>query len=162
MTDQATTTNPDFAIQRLYIKDLSFESPNSPEVFQSEWKPELSLDINTDAKLIGNDIYEVVLKLTVKVKMNDKIPFLIEIKQAGLFLLKGFPEEQLRYMLGAFCPNIIFPYAREIISDMTMRGGFPPLYLTPINFDSLYQQHSDELKKKQGGSSGTASNTVIA
>jgi len=138
--------NQEFNIQRVYIKDLSFETPNAPDS-KEEWKPELGLDINTDAKRMDGDNFEVVLKLTVKVKMGEKTPFLIEIQQAGLFTLKNFPEDQLRYMLGAFCPNILFPYAREIISDMTMRGGFPPLYLAPINFDALYHQHLESQKK---------------
>ena len=151
-TEKTETTvqapNPEFNIQRVYIKDISFESPSTPEIFKVEWKPELNLDINTDAKRLEGDLFDVTLKLTVKVKIGEKIPFLIEVKQSGIFLLKNFPEEQLHYMLGSFCPNILFPYARETISDLTTRGGFPPLYLAPINFDVLYQQHMEAQKKK--------------
>ena len=132
--------NTEFNIQRLYVKDISFEAPNAPEIFQTDWEPDVKLDMDIDGKKLTDDLHEVVVKLTVTTKLADKTAFLVEIKQAGIFLIKNFTEEQLKSMYGSFCPNILFPYAREVISELTTRGGFPPLYLAPINFDALYQQ----------------------
>ena len=143
MTDQQPQqpTQPEFAIQRLYVKDLSLESPNSPKIFLEPWEPQLHMDLATDASLIlENDVREVVLTVTTTVKIKDQVAFLVEVKQAGIFLLKGFNEEQLRHMLGSFCPNILYPYAREVVTDVVMRAGFPQLYLAPVNFDALYEQ----------------------
>jgi preprotein translocase subunit SecB len=141
--DVATTDNaqkPEFSIQRIYIKDLSYEVPNSPEIFKTEWSPKVELNLEITHKKITDDIYEVVLKLTVTTKLQDKAAFLAEIQQAGIFTLKNFSEKHLDAMLGSFCPNILFPYAREVVSDTVSRGGFPPLYLAPVNFDALYEQ----------------------
>ncbi len=140
------TQHPEFNIQRLYVKDISFETPNSPEMFKTEWKPEVNVDLHVENKLLEEDIHEVVLKITITTKLNNKTAFLAEVSQAGIFTLKNFPEEQFKAMLGSFCPNILFPYAREAISDLTNKGGFPPLYLSPINFDALYQQQLEEGK----------------
>ena len=140
---------PEFSIQRIYIKDLSLESPLSPQVFRQEWKPDVNLQINVDTSKLDEDFHQVVIKITVTAKNQDKVALLIEVHQAGIFLLKNFSNEQKRHMLGAFCPNILFPYARELISETAIRAGFPPLYLSPINFDAIYaeqvrqQQSSD-------------------
>jgi preprotein translocase subunit SecB len=139
---------PEFAIRRIYIKDVSLEAPNSPEIFQMEWKPEVTLDLDTKTHHVSDDLHEVALKITATVKNSTKTAFLIEVVYAGLFTLKGFANDQLHYMLGSFCPNIIFPYAREIISETVSRAGFPPLYLAPVNFDALYQKHFAESKEK--------------
>lgn len=133
-----------FDIQRLYTKDISFEAPNSPDVFRQEWKPEVKLDINTKSNKLEEGVYEVVLTVTATTTMDKKNIFLAEVQQAGVFSVDGFAEEQTGQMLGSFCPNILFPYARETISDLVNRGGFPPLYLAPINFDALYAQHLEE------------------
>ncbi len=140
---------PEFAIQRLYIKDISFEAPNTPEVFKSAWKPEISVDLNIKTDKLEESVYEVVLKIIVTAKLSNKIAFLAEVNQAGIFTLKGFAEEQLKGMLESFCPNILFPYGREAVSDLVSRGGFPPLYLAPINFEALYQQRLEEEKRKK-------------
>ncbi len=132
---------PGFAIQRIYVKDSSFEAPHSPEIFLEEWKPELNLDLDTKARALDEVTHEVVLTVTATVKVKDKVAFLAEVKQAGIFMAQNFEGEQLRQLLGSFCPNILFPYAREAITSMTTRAGFPPLYLNPINFDLLYEQH---------------------
>lgn len=131
---------PEFAIQRLYVKDSSFESPHSPHVFFEEWNPELDLDLTTKTNDVGNDKHEVVLTVKTTVKMKKKIIFIAEIFQAGIFIIKNFPKDQMRPMLGSFCPNILYPYAREAITDMVVRGGFPQLYLAPVNFDLLLEQ----------------------
>ena len=137
----------EFSIQRIYTKDLSYESPNTPEIFQIEWKPQVDLDLNSESKKLTDDIYEVVLKATVTVKLKDKTAFLVEIKQAGIFVIKGFAEDQLNHMLGSFCPNVLFPYLRELASETICRGSFPPLYLAPINFDAFYQEQLEKQKK---------------
>ena len=138
---------PEFGIQRLYIKDLSFESPKSPKIFLEEWAPEMDMDLGTKTNSLGEDTHEVILTVSVTVKMKDSVVFIVEIKQAGIFTLKDFPEDQIRPMLGSFCPNILYPYAREAVTDVVVRGGFPQLYLAPVNFDALYQQHEAEAKQ---------------
>ena len=130
-----------FSIQRLYVKDFSFESPAVPEIFKDEWKPEMNLDINTNSKRLEDKLHEVVLTLTVTVKSNDQVAFVAEVKHGGIFTIEGFEEEQLKHTLGSFCPSLIYPYARERISDAVTQGGFPQLVLQPINFEALYSQH---------------------
>tara|TARA_R110000868_G_scaffold380784_1_gene646978 strand:+ start:158067 stop:158519 length:453 start_codon:yes stop_codon:yes gene_type:complete len=131
---------PQFAIQRLYVKDLSFEAPNTPNVFKEEWKPEINLDLNTKHEKLEDNTYEVVLKTTVTAKKGEKTLFVAEVHQAGIFTAGNFEEGNLGEVLGAFCPNVLFPYAREVLSDVVNRGGFPPLYLAPINFDAIYAE----------------------
>lgn len=135
-----------FSIQRIYTKDVSFEAPNSPEMFRSDWKPALNLDLNTHTSLLSDDHHEVVLRLTVTVKVEDKVAFLAEVNQAGIFQVQSFPKDQLAHLLGSFCPNLLFPYAREVISSLVGRGGFPQLYLAPINFDALFEQQQEAAK----------------
>lgn len=129
------------AIQKIYTKDVSFESPNSPLGFQDEWKPEISVDLNTDGQTLENDHYEVVLKVTVTAKNDNKTIFLVEVHQAGVFQLTGFDDEQRSFILGSYCPGTLFPYAREVISGLVTDGGYPPVILAPVNFEALYQEH---------------------
>ncbi len=138
-----------FGIHKIYTKDTSFESPNALEMFQMpEWNPDVHLDLHTKTEVADQDLHEVVLTLTVTAKTKDeKVAFLVEVQQAGLFYLSGFEKEELKHMLGSFCPSILFPYGREAVSNLVSRGGFPPLYLAPINFDMLYQQHLEDEKK---------------
>lgn len=154
-TPQSSTNQPEFTIQRIYIKDLSFEAPSVPALFQQEWKPELNMQLQTNTTQLAQDAHEVILKITVTVKSSDKNAFLIEVSQAGVFTLAKFPEDQLRAVLGTVCPSILFPYAREVITDLASRGTFPPLYLAPVNFDALYAQHLEEQKKTGGDGSGS-------
>lgn len=142
------TPKSEFLIQRIYLKDLSYEAPQVPAIFQNEWKPDLNLQINTSSTKLADGIHEVVLKLTVTVKNTDKTAFLAEIQQAGIFTAQNFPEDQLHAILGGVCPGILFPYAREVVSDLVNRGTFPPLYLAPINFDAIYLQQLEQQKKK--------------
>lgn len=132
-----------FKIQRVYIKDVSYESPQTPHVFtkNTQWQPSVALHLNTESKALENDIYEVVLTVTATVKLGEEVAYLTEIKQAGLFLIKGFEAGRLGPMLGSFCPNILFPFAREEIASLVQKGGFPQLLLDPVNFDALYAQH---------------------
>ncbi len=129
-----------FAIQKIYVKDLSFETPNSPQIFTGEWQPEISLNLNSESRPVADKVFEVVLSLTVTAKLGDKTAYLAEVQQAGIFTMSGFTEEELKPMLGAFCPNTLYPFARETVADLVNRGGFPQLLLAPINFDALYAQ----------------------
>jgi len=144
-----------FGIQKIYVKDVSFESPSTPQSFTETWDPDVNLELNTNGTGIAEDTYEVVLSLTVTVKNADKTAFLVEVQQAGIFHMSGFGDEDLGGMLGSFCPNILFPYAREAVSDLVTRGGFPQLALAPVNFDALYAQH---LEESQGGAGSSAVN----
>lgn len=143
---QTDANQPQFSIQRIYLKDLSFESPNSPAVFTKAWQPEVGLEINTKSRSVGDDLYEVVLTLTVTTKSNEDSAFLIEIQQAGLFLVKGLEGNQMQHTLSAFCPNLLFPYAREAVDSLANRGGFPALGLAPVNFDALF---AEQMQKRQ-------------
>jgi len=136
----ADNQQPQFALQRIYIKDASFEAPNSPQAFTKEWKPEVKLDLNSGARKLDDNHYEVFVKVTVTPTNADETAFLVELVQAGLFTMANIPEAQMKPMLGAMCPNILFPYLRESIDSMVVKGGFPALMLAPINFDALYQQ----------------------
>lgn len=137
---------PQFALQRIYVKDLSFESPNSPLVFQDQWKPQVNLDLNTAHNKVSDNQYEVVLSLTVTAKVGEKVAYIVEIQQAGVFMVQGIEGPQLGQMLGAYCPTILFPYARESIDGIVTKGSFPALMLAPVNFDAIYAQ---ALKRKQ-------------
>lgn len=135
-----------FMIQRVYTKNLSFETTNTPAVFQQRWEPELSLDLNTNHVTLEDSIYEVTLTVTATVKNENTTAFLVEVQQAGIFTIKGAETAQLDHLLGSFCPSILFPYAREAITAEVIRGSFPQLVLAPINFDALYMQ---QMQNKQ-------------
>ncbi len=141
-----------FIIQRIYVKDVSFEAPNSPAVFTQEWHPDTNLDLNTQVNTLSNDNYEVELSITITVKSSDKVAFLVEVTQAGVFYIVGYASDQLNHLLAAYCPNILFPYAREVIAGMVSKGSFPELHLSPINFDALYARR---LQESQAANNGT-------
>lgn len=147
MTDAAENTR-DFGISRIYTKDISFETPNSPAIFTEEGKPTFNMNIGSEVKPLSNHQYEVVINLTVTCKVNDKTAFLVEVKQAGIFRISGFSEQEMGPMLGAYCPNLLFPYIREVVSDLVSKGSFPQLLLTPVNFDALYAQHVQRLQQQ--------------
>ena len=133
--------NREFSLQRIYLKDTSFETPMGADAFKQEWKPEISMNLTTDTKEQGDGFYEVTLTVTVTAKMDDKTAFLVEVQQGGIFMAKNFPQEELGPMFGIYCPNILYPYAREAISDFVTKGSFPQLLLAPVNFEALYQQN---------------------
>lgn len=135
------SAEPHFTIEKIFLKDVSFESPSAPAIFTEDWTPEINMDLNSQAKPIENDFYEVELSITVTAKNKETTGFLVEIKQCGIFSISGMDDANLNGMLGSFCPNILFPYAREAISDLVTKGGFPQLLLAPVNFDALYAQH---------------------
>lgn len=135
MTD---ATKQEFIMQRFYTKDISFEAPNSPKVFLTDWKPDLTFDLSVLSSHFGDDNYEVILQINVTVQSGDLVAFVVELQQAGLFTIAGFSEEELSHNLNCFCANNLYPYAREVITDLVMKGGFPQLLLPPVNFDSIY------------------------
>lgn len=141
-------SKPRFIIQKIYTKDVSFESPNSPEIFREDWRPKLDLQLGNGYKRIDEENHEVVLSVTVTAKVDDKTAFLVEVKQAGIFTLTGYSDEEMGPLLGSYCPNTLFPFVREVVSDLVTKGGFPQLVLSPVNFDAMYL-HQKELAKQQ-------------
>lgn len=154
MTD---TTNeqeaPQFAIEKLYIKDLSLEVPNAPAIFLENESPEISLQLQTGMQRLSEDAFEVVLTATVTSKIGEKTVFLVEIGQAGIFRLRNIPEENLEALLSIACPNILFPYAREVVSDAVVRAGFAPVILQPVNFEALYAARLQQEQEQAAGAS---------
>ncbi len=138
-----------FEIQKIFVKDISFESPNSPDIFREKWQPKTDIHMTAQNVKISDELYEVTLNVTVTSAQNDRTAFLVEIKQSGVFLINNFPEDQLGHLLGSYCPHTLFPFAREAISDIVTKGGFPPLLLSPVNFDALYQQQLAKLQEQQ-------------
>ena len=147
--EQPTESNDtQFMIQRLYVKNLSFETSNTPAVFQQKWEPELNIDLNTKHTLLENNVHEVILTVTATVKNNQTTAFLVEVQQAGIFTIQGPNDDQLDHLLNSFCPSLLFPYAREAITSEVVRGSFPQLVLAPINFDALYMQQLQDRQQK--------------
>ena len=162
--EQATGDEKRLSIIKIYVKDFSFESPQSPGVFKmEEWSPKTNLNLRTTHTSAGDDFHEIVLTLTVEAKDrdNEKALFLAELQQAGLFEIKGYPQEEFGQLAGSFCPNLLYPYAREAIASIVLKGGFPEFVLQPINFDALYQQGREaaEAQAQQGqpGENGSGS-----
>jgi preprotein translocase subunit SecB len=150
---ESTAPKKMFSIQKLYLKDASFESPDSPLSFNfTKWDPKVDLNLTNTNSHIDGDVYEGVLSVTATVNLEEKTAFLIEVQYAGLFGISGFDETERKYLLGSQCMNVLFPYAREVVSDLTIRGGFPPLILSPVNFDGLYQQHLQQQQEQEQGS----------
>lgn len=145
------TTEKTFVIQKIYTKDVSFESPNAPGIFTSEFQPQLSVDLNVESKSLEDSIYHVVVRVTATTKVEEHTAFLCEVEQAGIFTLAGFNEAEMGYMLGVQCPNVLFPYAREAVSDLVTRGGFPQLLLEPVNFEVMYHEHMQQAQDDKAG-----------
>ena len=152
MAEQEQAVEKQLAISKIYIKDFSFESPQAPQVFKSgDWKPQTNLNLRSSHTVVEGAIHEIVLTITVEAKEDDKTLFLVELAQAGLFEISGYEGDELAAILGSFCPNILFPYARESIAATIQKGGFPEFVLQPINFDALYMQ-----SKQQAAEQGEA------
>ena len=161
-TSEAATTKdpgPVFAIQRIYLKDLSFETPMGPSVFQKQWQPKVNQDLNTKNTKLENDLYEVALRLTLTVTDGEDTIYILEVKQAGIFAIKGLDPKQITHVINTTCPNILFPYAREAVDSVLSKGSFPALMLPPINFDALFasalKQAEEEGKEAPDGSETT-------
>lgn len=153
MADEQTAEDAKrISISKIYLKDFSFESPKAPDVFRSsEWRPQTDLNLRSShTDVDGEDgLHEVVLTITVDAKDGDTTLFLVEVQQAGLFLVDGYEEEEFNAIIGSFCPNILFPYAREAVASIVQKGGFPEFVLQPINFDSLYMQSRQQQAEKE-------------
>ena len=146
-----------FAIQKVYIKDVSFETPNSPVIFTEEWSPKVNMQLGSKASKVNEDLTEVVLSVTLTTALGDKTAYLVEVHVAGIFLIKEFPQEAIEQMVATICPNILFPFARELVCDLVTRGGFPQLLLAPVNFEALYAQQKKQEENKQAESEETGS-----
>ena len=148
----AQADQPRFSVMKLFIKDVSFESPSSPEIFQNQGEPDLKLNLNQRVKSLEDNNYEVILTVTVTCKVGDQTAYLAEVQQGGLFSIVGFEPEQAQATLGSYCPAILFPYARQQISDLVLHGGFQPLLLQPVNFDQLYAEQIRRQQAEAGAS----------
>ncbi len=152
MTDQQPEQQamPVFNIEKIYVKDLSVEVPNAPAIFLDRDAPQIDMQLNSQSAPVdaGNGIYQTILTLTISAKIKDKAAFLVELQQAGLFRIQNVPQEAMEPALGIGCPNILFPYAREAVSDAVMKAGFPPLMLQPVNFEVLYMQQQQARAQK--------------
>lgn len=145
MTDVAQDTiQPMFNMDKIYVKDLSLEIPHAPQIFLEREAPQIEVQLHSSAATIDEGVFEVTVTATVTAKLADKVMFLIEAKQAGVFTLRNLPEEETEQVLAVMCPNILFPYLREVVSDVAVRAGFAPVMLNPINFDVLYQQQKQQ------------------
>lgn len=158
--EEAATATANFNVQKIYLKDVSFEAPNAPLVFNEQGQPELNMGLNQKVGKLAEGVFEVVLGVTLTCKIEDKTIYLVEVAQAGIFGLSGFDDQGLDAMLGIHCPNVLFPYARQTISDLISSGGFPPFYLQPMNFEAVYaeglRRRADQL------TGGSESSTVVA
>jgi len=148
-TAPATEQNAqELVLQNIYVKDASFEAPTGPNIQATEWNPQFNLNMNTSAAAMAETVHEVVLTITLEAKIADKAAYLVEVKQAGLFTIRGYTDEETRRVVGAFCPGVLFPYARQAVSDLILRGGFPPFLLPPVNFDGLFQQSLEQAARQ--------------
>lgn len=138
-----------FAIQKLYVKDLSFETPNSPNIFTQRWEPQVEFNLASQVQRLKEHLYEVVLTVTITVKVKEMTAYLVEAAQAGIFAIEGFSQAELEPLLGIYCPSVLFPYVREVVSDLSLKGGFAPMLLPPVNFEAIYAQ-----KLQQAGETG--------
>lgn len=142
--EQQDAQQPVFSVDKIYVKDLSLEVPNAPEVFLEQTQPEIDMQLASEAKQVGDGYYDCSLTVTVTAKVGEKVLFLVEAAQAGIFQVRNIPADDLEPVLGVACPNILFPYARETVSNVVNRAGFPPVLLAPINFEALYMQQRAE------------------
>jgi len=141
------TQQAGFSIEKIYLKDASLEIPNAPQIFTDRSQPQVGVELSNFAQQLEDNIFEVAIKVTVTSKIEDKTVFLVEVTQAGIFQIRGVPEENLEMIVGITCPNILFPYARESVSDLVVRAGFQPVLLNPINFEALFAQQKQQQAK---------------
>ncbi|HKT73322.1 MAG TPA: protein-export chaperone SecB [Steroidobacteraceae bacterium] len=143
VNDGQTETGPVLALQNVYLKDCSYEAPNGPRV-EGNWNPQINLDLHTAANGLTPDLREIVLTVTVSAKQNDVTIFLVEVKQAGIFVMRNLPEPDVKRAISSICPSVLFPYARAAVSHLVTQGGFPQFLLPPVNFDALYAQSANQ------------------
>ena len=142
-------------LQRIYVKDVSFEAPGAPQIFSQQGQPNVELNLAQRVSQLGNDTFEVVLSVTATCRVEDKTAYLAEVQQAGIFGLSGFDAQGRDAVLATYCPNVLFPYARQVISELVQNGGFPPFFLQPINFDALY---AEAMRRRAEGADAPAAN----
>ncbi|ALU87404.1 protein-export protein SecB [Herbaspirillum rubrisubalbicans] len=159
--NQEAQQQPVFQIQRVYLKDLSLEQPNSPAIFLEQEAPSIEVSVDVGAEALAEGVFESTVTITVTAKVNDKVAFLVEGKQAGIFEIRNVPAEQLDPLLGIGCPNIIYPYLRANIADAITRAGFPPVHLAEINFEVFYQQRLQALAEQQGATLVNNGSTAV-
>jgi preprotein translocase subunit SecB len=150
MADEA---NPVFQIQRMYLKDLSLEQPNSPQILLEQNQPQVDINLGVGADQVADGIYEVTVTATVTTKVQDKVLFLVEAKQAGIFEIRNVPQDQMQGIISIVCPQMIYPYLRAIVSDICTRAGFPPIMLTEVNFQAMFQAQQEQAAQQGNGSS---------
>ena len=143
-------------LQRIYTKDVSFEAPGAPQIFQQQGQPNVELNLSQRVAQVASDTFEVVLSVTATCKLEDKTVYLAEVHQAGLFGLTGFDAQGREAILSTYCPNVLFPYVRQVVSDLVQNGGFPPFFLQPINFDALYAEQQRRRAETGSGESANA------
>jgi len=148
MSDQQ---EPLFQIQRIYLKDVSLEQPNSPAILLEQEQPTVDIQLGIDAQPVADGVYEVTVSATVQTKIQDRTVFLVEAKQAGIFEIRNLPEDQMGPILGIACPQIVYPYLRGNVADLIQRGGFPPVHLTEINFQAMYEQQQAQAQAQAAG-----------
>lgn len=157
-SQEAVKAQVQFRIERIFLKDGSFESPNAPEAFIKPWRPEIKVDINTRANAVGEDLQQVILSATVTATLEDNlVAFIVEIQQGGIFLIQGAAPRQLSQIIGIACPNTLFPYMREAMDNLVVKGGFPPLQLAQVNFESLYLKALQETEQREKSATTDAS-----
>ncbi len=144
MSEEQSQDQPVFSIEKIYLKDMSLEIPNAPQVFLEHEAPQLDVQLHTEGMPVDEGLFESLLTVTVTAKLKEKTLFLVEVVQAGIFQLRHLPEDQVAPVMGITCPNILFPYAREVVSDIVTRAGFPPVLLNPVNFEALYAQQQTD------------------
>ena len=157
----ADDNNPVFQIQRIYLKDLSLEQPNSPQILLEQGQPQVEINLALGAGPIGDSVYEVTVTATVTTKVNDKVLFLVEAKQGGIFEIRNIPEEQLQPIIGIACPGIIYPYLRAIVSDVCTRAGFPPVLLSEVNFQAMFEAQQAQAAGQPAGGNGSNGSGII-
>ena len=153
---QEQNNQPVFSIEKVYMKDLSLEIPNAPQIFLERESPQIDIQLHHNSSGIEEGVFQTVLTVTVTAKVGEKTMFLVEAASAGIFVVKNIPEQEMQPVLGIACPNILFPYVREVISDVVVRAGFPPVILSPVNFEAIYQaQAQAQLQQQQPAASPT-------
>ena len=152
---QQEAEQPIFGIEKIYVKDASLEMPNAPQIFLQREEPQISIELHNTASLLSDGVFQVVVTATVTAKIEDKTAFLVEVAQAGIFRAQNIPQDSIEPMLGIACPNILFPYVRETVSDLVTRAGFPPVLLSPVNFEALYLQQKQQQAESGAGQATT-------
>lgn len=156
-TGKIPADGPQIGLQKIYLKDSSFEAPNSPAIFSGEWKPTVTINLSTTTNDMGNESVEVVLELSVEARQGETVAFLAEVQQAGIFLLKGFSEQDKSQVLKTFCPTQLYPYAREAVADMVGKGGFPQMHLQPVSFEAMLAAAEAERSARKEGAEASES-----